>query len=131
VLLNEAKERVQIVAGELDHKVFESDEVLEAIRAAIKRSVQIEILYGPEIDEETKRIFKLEEQNGNLLKVIKLKERSPAHFVTVDGGRFIRIEEFHKYNEPERRAYRVKGAHVVGSILQDEFNLLKETNLNS
>ena len=78
-----------------------------------------------------KSIFELAEKNKELFKINKLNKRSYAHFVSVDGGRLVRVEEFHEYKEPQRRAYRMTGADIVGPMLQEEFNYLKTTTLNS
>lgn len=127
-LVSNAKDRVQIVAGDLEHSIFDDKGVLQEIETAIKREenpISVEILCGPHPDQETREIWKLADESGGLLRITKLPDRPNAHFVVVDGGKRIRIEEFHEANAPERLAYGKRNTLFLGSMLQDEFRILE------
>lgn len=133
-LIKASKHNVWIVTGDLEYTVFDNDRVLNEMKSVITRAknpVNIEILCGPRPDARAKKILKLAKEKEDRLNIIKLTERPKAHFLLVDGGKRIRIEEFHEANEPERVAYSKSNALFLGSVLQDEFRRLRKSGLNN
>lgn len=132
ILFSNAKRHIRVVAGDLEHDAFNNERVLGAIFKAINRPkgpVTVEILCGPTPDPETKQIWGLEKESKGRLRITKLAKRPNAHFVLVDDGRAVRIEEYHKSKQPERLAYRKHGTFFLGHILRDDFETLKKSAL--
>lgn len=128
-LIKGAKSNVKIVAGELDHKLFEDKNVLGVVKDAIGRDdnpITIEILCGDKPDPETREIWKMSKGSGGRLQILKLKHRPSAHFVLVDDGKWVRIEQYHDAAEPERVAFTKKGSLFLGATLKEDFDTLKQ-----
>lgn len=131
-LVNSAKRHVRVVSGDLEHGVFDNEQVLSALDRAIsrlERPVTVEILCGPAPDTETKRIWELAKASEGRLNITELTERPKAHFVLVDEKTAVRIEQYHEPNKEDRRAYRKHGMFFLGSILREDFEDLKKSPL--
>ena len=129
-LFKNANRSVRVVAGELQHDVFDNDQVLTILKEVStreKKPVRVEIIYGPNPDPKTKRIFALPKKTNGNVQIMQVPERPRTHFIIVDDNR-IRIERFHHVNEPERRAYMKRNTMFLHSILAEKFDALKASS---
>lgn len=129
-LFKSAKHNIRIVAGELQHEVFEDDQiiaVLEDLSTRDKDPITIEIIHGPNPDPKSKRIFELQKKAKGRVSIMKAPKRPATHFVLVDGSSY-RVEKYHKAREPERMAYmKTKHPLFINRILARKFDDLTLT----
>ena len=127
-LFGSAKDSIRIVTGELQHDLFENDQILSTLEELGTRegkSVNIEILHGPNPDPQSKRIFELPQKTKGRVHIMRVPKRPKIHFVLVDGTKF-RLERFHGANKPERMAYmKTKPSIFLSNILAEKFADLK------
>ncbi len=130
-LFKGAKDSIRIVTGELQHELFEDNEVLSILEDLSTRKenpVTIEIIHGPNPDPRSKRIFKLQQKAKGRVHIMRLPKRPLAHFILVDEKKF-RVEKYHEANKPERMAYmKTRGSLFLNRILAEKFEDLKVSN---
>ena len=131
ILFRSANNSIRIVTGELQHELFEDNEVLsilEDLSTRKEKPVTIEIIHGPNPDPRSKRIFKLQQKAKGRVYIMRLPKRPLAHFVLVDEKKF-RVEKYHEANKPERMAYmKTRGSLFLNRILAEKFEDLKVSN---
>ena len=125
-LFSKARQSIHIVAGELNSELFERPSVIKkfsTLATRQKNPVNIQILYGPRSDPETRTLFKIAEDIPNI-ELTQLRTRPTGHFMVVD-GKHTRVEEFHEEFAPERKAYVTYDTWFLGDKLETEFRKLK------
>ena len=122
-LFERADSTIYIVTGRLDSRFYEADEILKAIDEALRqRDVKIEVLVGPDVDEGTRRIFRLASEGG--LSLYQLDHYPKYHFAVVD-GRHTRIEEPHGDDLGNEKAYIIFNTISLAKRLEEEFIALR------
>lgn len=125
--LNKSIKSVCFVAGEFGHKIFENDEVMEAIEKALHRGVKIDIVGGGNRDEKSVRLWRLVKDKK--IESHRLEARPISHFDIYD-GKHVRVEYYHpsghSYSEKfERKGYFVSDSLSLSSNIQSEFDKLR------
>jgi len=124
-LIESADKSIRIVTGDLQHELFEDDQIYSTFERLSKRKenpVKIEIIHGPHPDPKSKRIFELSRKNKARVKIMQLPKRPGAHFVLIDGTRY-RLEKYHKAGQTERMAFmKTKNPIFLNRILNERFN---------
>ncbi|MDI6793688.1 MAG: hypothetical protein QME81_12635 [bacterium] len=122
-LFNLAERDIHIVTGWLDYQVFENGEVLEALERAMKRRVDIQIIFDENsIDPKSVTIKKWVEEGK--INLFKLPERLGRHFLVVDSIH-TRLEEPHKHGQKERNADCRYYCSYIGLKTEKKFNHFK------
>jgi len=133
-LFKSAKHNIRIVTGNLQHELFENEQILSILEDVSTRDeapVTIEIIHGPEPDPESKSIFKLQKKAKGRMHIMRAPKRPGAHFVLVDGRRY-RVERYHEAHQPERMAFmKTRSPVFLNRVLAEKFNDLKLTTQKS
>jgi hypothetical protein len=112
--LRKANSKIQILAAELDLRLFNHPEVTTAFNLAIKKDVEIEIICGPLIvtDKSGKNPF-WETYRGyrNVKFYLRTKQRNIHHGTIVDDGAIVILEDYHPPGAPERNVYVYPTGH--------------------
>jgi len=122
-LFDKAEHSIKIVSGSLDHSFYESFLIVDALKRASDRGVEVEIVCGPDVDGETSQLFDL--ADAGKIKLYQLDRRPSVHFIVVD-GKHVRIEEYHTPFQPERRAYIMFDTISLGKRLNVEFAKMRD-----
>ncbi len=125
-LVDRAQSRVCIVSGNLSHTFYNDAEVLETFRRAHGRGVEIEIIHGPNINENSQAILRLNQEG--IVRLYRFPERPKHHFVVVD-EKHIRVEDFHLEGQAERQAYFKNNTMYLAKKLTMRFAYMKSQSV--
>lgn len=118
-LFGKAKHSIKIVAGELASQFYLNPQIIQALEERIARGVTIEIIHGPDADEESATTL-----HSLGIKLYEHGPRPTIHFMVVD-GKHARVEESHLSGDEERCDYRKNSTYFLGRSLEKRFSELK------
>lgn len=104
------------VMGTLNWKIFGDPEVQKAIEHFLKRKIPTEIIIGPNIDKNSKKLLKKMMETKNM-SVWKMKENPERHFKV--------ISEKHLFIEPKNHE---PGEESTYMLLQNVKSMIKSYN---
>lgn len=119
-LFDRALGTIYIVSGSLDALNYELDSMRGAIGGAVNRGVAIEIVVGPDIDNNLEQILGLAKEKS--LRLYLLDYRPNLHFIVVD-GKHARIGASHG---PVERCILFK-TFTIARRLETDFLSLRES----
>lgn len=123
-LYGNAEKEIKIVSGRFSSKFYNNERILKALRGASKYA-KIELICGPEVDENSVGIKKLCD-NGKV-RIWKTKEWPRFHFAVID-RKYIRYEQPHMpgYTGSTKVTVQVRPPGELVEKLLDEFDRLKK-----
>lgn len=117
-LIANAKQRVHIVAGELEGRFYTDPEMLSSLGWAAAQGANVVIIHGPNCDEES--VSKIREIPR--VKLVSVSQRPASHYMVVDQS--VRVEDYHVPYQEDRRAYIAKDTIYLANKLDREFTKL-------
>ena len=132
-----AQGEILIVSNHLDHRFYDSDQILDIIRKAVSKGVIVKIICENHIDKKTVKFIQLCEEEKNKIQIFKISqdfkesEEIKKHLMIVDNIH-TRIEKIHGKNREKRTADFYFFDDYLGNSATNKFTALlqKSESLN-
>jgi len=131
-LFKKAEKNIKIVSGCLIHEFYEDLGVAESLKEIAERNgngkkVDIEIISGPVVDKQSKKILEL--SKSGMVKLYKAMNYPEKHFIMVD-DKHVRAEVSHSAEEiSETKGYSLYNTIFLAKRLALEFEKLKKESV--
>ncbi len=128
-LFKRAKKEIMIVGGNLNNPLYESSEVLKVFEEVVSRDVKIEIICGPEINPNTKKLLTLCKEHKNIYIFQTNKKNAPkAHFAIVDNSAVKLEYPYKKRTSGVIEAVIIYNAELIANELLQDFKKIKDVS---
>lgn len=124
LLFNKAKDHIKIIAGDPNNDFYNDERVVNALKGAINKGVDVQVAYFP--------IAKKHEKPGSAtfqipkIRVWTLKTAPQRHMSVID-GKHVRIERRHPLAVRQTPAIICKNAPLLARDVESIFTTLIET----
>ncbi len=120
-LFRTTKRGLLILGGELNHRLYLTDSFKSGLEGLATRGIPVEIISGPQDDEQT-RVFllALRQKYPQSVHIRKLKTRPARHFCVVD-GMHVKVEDPHEPYAEEKTGYVSYNTPRLARKLTKEF----------
>ncbi|MFQ6099243.1 MAG: hypothetical protein ACE5O2_16035 [Armatimonadota bacterium] len=121
-LIADARQKVQIVAGEGSAQFYDRPEVAKAISDALQRGVSVEIVIGSQATATSETLLGL--VDSGRIALYTLNYVPSPHFMVVDSRAF-RIESPHPLGAPTREGFAWRRGVLGARDLEEHFAALR------
>lgn len=120
-----AEASILILGGEFARVVFDEDDLLDSLKIAAGKKVDIRLISGPKPDRESQKLWELVQENS--VPVGKLETRPDLHFSVID-NEYVRVEYPHQPGAFLRRGYFRRSADLAVVLRRRFFELEGEAD---